>query len=163
MENQVRNYLRRLGVLPFLLLGAGLLLLGLLAINYIVNAFWPFDVARLDLVRASARGTADAAQLLEAATLEVLFAFLASVVVATTGLALPLAYYINRRFSPPPHGPAFLTVVRQAMWIGVWIAFCMWLQMNRSLGLAVAGLVAAVLAMFEILLYVRTRASNVFG
>ncbi|MDX1663083.1 MAG: hypothetical protein R3272_04770 [Candidatus Promineifilaceae bacterium] len=159
----MRNYLRRLGVLPFLLLGAGLLLLGLLAINYIVNAFWPFDVARLDLVRASARGTADAAQLLEAATLEVLFAFLASVVVATTGLALPLAYYINRRFSPPPHDPAFLTVVRQAMWIGVWIAFCMWLQMNRSLGLAVAGLVAAVLAMFEILLYVRTRASNVFG
>ena len=163
MENQVRNYLRRMGVLPYLLLGAGLVALGLMAVDHIVNAFWPFDVARLDLVRASAQGSADAAQLLEAASLEVLLAFLASVMVVTTGLMLPLAYYLNRRFGSWPHGPSFLTVVRQAMWVGVWVSFCIWLQMNRSLGLAVAGLIAAVLAMFEILLYVRTRASNVFS
>ena len=163
MENRVRNYFRRLGVLPFLLLGGGMLLLGLLALNHIFNALWPIDVARLDLVRASAEGTADAAQLLEAPAVEVLIAFLASVMVATIGLVLPLAYYLNRRFNPRVEVPPFLVVVRQAMWVGLWVAFCVWLQMNRSLGLAVAGLVGAVLAIFEILLYVRTRASNVFS
>jgi uncharacterized membrane protein (UPF0136 family) len=43
------------------------------------------------------------------------------------------------------------------MWVGSWAAFCVWLQMNRTLGLAVAILVAVVLILFEMLLQLRQR------
>jgi len=158
----MRDVVRRLGAIPFVLLGVGLVFLGLLALNHIVNNFWPFDVERLDLIRATARMQVDAAALLEAANLEILLAFLAAVMVAVTGLVLPLVYYLNKRLRASDQLPSFLLVLRQAMWVGIWVAFCVWLQMNRTLGLAVVLLVAAVLAMFEILLQVRTRASSVF-
>jgi hypothetical protein len=158
------KFVERLGVIPFLLLGLTLFVLGLLALNHIVDNWWPFDVQRLDLVRDTALDRAEAALLLEAANTEIILAFLAAVVVAATGLALPLAFFLNQRFGRPgePHtvSPAFLVVLRQSMWVGAWVAFCVWLQMNRTLGLAVAGLVAAVLALFEILLQVRTRAAH---
>lgn len=157
----MRDLVRRLGAIPFVLLGIGLLLLGLLALNQIVNNFWPFAVQRLDLVRATARGQIDAPSLLEAANLEILLAFLGTIIVMVTGLVLPLVYYLNKRFDSTSNSPSFLLVLRQSMWVGVWVAFCVWLQMNRTLGLAVALLVAAVLATFEVLLQVRTRASSI--
>jgi uncharacterized membrane protein (UPF0136 family) len=46
------------------------------------------------------------------------------------------------------------------MWVGLWFAFCAWLQMNRTLGIAIAALVAIVLLMFELLLQVRHRAEQ---
>ena len=95
-------------------------------------------------------------------------AFLAAALVATTGIVLPLAYVLNQRFGNPPApggdgstSPLFMVVLRQSMWVGLWVALCLWLQMNRALGYGVAGLVAAVLAMFELLLQVRTRAKDV--
>ena len=135
--------------MPFLLLGAELLFIGLLAMNHIVNNWWPFDVSWLDLVRATALDRADQAMLLQAANVEIVLAFLAIVLVAVTGLALPLVYVLNRRLlrsgtMPGTNAPGFLTTLRQAMWVGLWAAFCIWLQMNRVLGVAVAGLVAAV-------------------
>lgn len=157
----MRDSFERLGVFPYLLLGAGLLVLGLLATNHIVNNFWPFDVSRLDLVRASAQDQANASAMMDAANGQIVMAFLASVMVAITGLTLPLVYYANVRFDPSPEGPALIVILRQALLLGLWVAFCFWLQMNRSLGLAVAILVAAVLATFEILLQVRRRATSI--
>lgn len=160
------KYKERWGVLPILLLGSGLFILGILALTHIVNNWWPFDVSRLDLVRATALDRADPASLLEAANSEIILAFLALILVMVTGLALPLAYILNRRalrVSQRPGRPAvppFLLTLRQAMWVGLWVAFCVWLQMNRVLGLAVAGLVAAVFIMFEALLQVRTQAGE---
>lgn len=158
------GFIERLGVFPFLLLGLTLFVLGLLSLNHIVDNWWPFDVQRLDLVRDTALDQAEAALLLEAAETEIILAFLASVVVAATGLVLPLAFFLNKRFGRPGNdhtiSPAFLVVLRQSMWVGAWVAFCVWLQMNRTLGLAVAGLVATVLALFEVLLQVRTRAAG---
>jgi hypothetical protein len=154
---------QRLGVLPTLLLSAGLVALGFLALNHIVNTMWPFDVSRLELVRATAQQRVDASMLLAAADNDVLIAFLASVVVAVTGLALPVVYFLNRRFNPTYRvdPPALLMLIRQAMWAGLWAAFCVWMQMNRTLGIAVALLVAAVFVLFELLLQIRTRASAV--
>ncbi|MDX1636313.1 MAG: hypothetical protein R3280_16865 [Marinobacter sp.] len=156
------EHARRLGAIPFVLLGLGLLFLGVLALNHVVNNFWPFDVERLDLIRATARAQVDASSLLEATNLEILLAFLAAIMVAVTGLVLPLVYYLNKRLRPPEWAPSYLLVLRQAMWVGLWVAFCVWLQMNRTLGPAVILLVAAVLIIFEVLLQVRTRASSVF-
>lgn len=157
----MRESMNRLGVFPYLLLGAGLLVLGMLATNHIVNNFWPFDVTRLDLVRDAALDRASASAMLDAANGQIVLAFLASVMVAVTGLFMPLVYYANARFDPSPGSPASIVVVRQALLSGLWLAFCMWLQMNRSLTPVTALLVAAVLATFEILLQIRRRASSI--
>ena len=153
----------RLGITPYLLLGFGLLILGLMAMNHIVDNWWPFDVTRLDLVRATAIDQVDPASLMDAANTEIILAFLSAVLVAATGIALPIAYFLNRRFgrSKESLNPHFLVVLRQAMWIGFWVSFCMWLQMNRMLGIAVAILVAGVLILLELLLQIRTKATTV--
>ncbi len=154
----MNDIINRFGAIPFVLLGGSLLVIGLLAMNHIVDNFWPIDVSRLDLVRDTALDRVEATSLLQAANQEIIIAFLAGVAVAATGLVLPLAYYLNKRFGSgdPSH---YLIVFRQSMWVGAWFAFCTWLQMNRTLGWGVALLVAAVLAIFEILLQVRERAA----
>ena len=120
------------------------------------------DVGRLDLIRSTALDRANATTLLRSANLEIVFAFLAAVLITVTGLALPIAYILNRRFSRSP-SQSFLVVLRQAMWVGLWASFCTWLQMHRSLGLGVALLSAIVLVVVEMLLQVRTRAAAVSG
>jgi hypothetical protein len=146
----------RLGFLPMLLVGAALFLVGILAVNHIVNNFWPIDVARLDLIRDTAVGEAEATSLLRAANIEVILAFLAGVWIAASGLVLPLASYLNLRFGNEASSHWFVAL-RQAMWVGIWVAFCTWLQINRSLGIGVALLVAVVLVIFEVLLQIRSR------
>lgn len=150
----------RLGVVPYLLVGAGLLLVGLLALNHITENLWPIDVARLDLIRSTALDQVEATTLLRSADLEIVFAFLAAVLITVTGLVLPVAFVLNRRFGRSP-SHSFLVVLRQAMWVGLWVAFCGWLQMQRSLGLGVAALSAIVLIIVEVLLQVRNRAAVV--
>ena len=140
----------------------GLFFIGAVSLNHIVNSWWPFDVGRLDLVRATALNRADATLILESANPQIILAFLATILLAVTGLVLPLVSFLNKRFvSSQP--PTYFVVVRQSMWVGLWVAFCVWLQMNRTLGLAVAGLVAAVLVMFEALLQVRTTGGEYSG
>ena len=158
------KFFQRLGFFPVLLLGVALFLLGLLVIQYIVNAWWPFDVVRLDLVRDVAEGQAEAASILEAADTEIIFAFLGAVLITVTGLALPLAYFVNKRFSKyldhrsgKSLPPQFHVTLRQAIWVGLWASFCLWLQMNRALGVAVALLAAVVLVLVEVLLQIRAR------
>ncbi|NCF65894.1 MAG: hypothetical protein GWP61_07965 [Chloroflexi bacterium] len=159
----MKEMFERLGIIPYLILGGGLLLLGLMAMNHIVDNWWPFDVERLDLVRATALDQVDPASLMAAANKEIILAFLSAVIVSATGLALPVAYFLNWRFGTSQGGsaPHFLVVLRQAMWVGFWVSFCMWLQMNRLLGVAVAILVAGVLVLLEVLLQIRTRATKV--
>jgi hypothetical protein len=159
---------QKFGVLPSLVLGIALFLLGLLVINHIVNNWWPFDVIRLDLVRATALGHVEAASILQAANREIILAFLGATLITITGLALPLAYYVNKRFSHyldqrsgRSRPPEFHVTLRQAVWVGLWVSFCLWLQMNRALSLAVAVLVATVLILFEIMLQIRARASSI--
>jgi len=159
----MKKTFERLGIVPYLILGFGLLILGLMAMNHIIDNWWPMDVERIDLVRATALDQIDPASLMESANTEIILAFLSAVLVATTGIALPITYFLNRRFSPTPGmtSPHFLVVLRQAMFIGFWASFCLWLQMNRMLGIAVVVLVAGVLILLEILLQVRTRAARV--
>ena len=160
----MQRFVRRFGVFPVLMLSIGLVLLGALAIDRIVNTMWLFDVSRLDLARAVVLQRADSAALLAAANGEVLLAFLASIIVFFTGLAMIPMYYVNKRFNPPgfrDQPPVFLSVMRQSMFVGFWAAFCVWLQMNRTFGLAVAVLAAAVLILFELVLQIRERASAV--
>ena len=156
----MKGIMTRLSILPFLAVGIGLFLLGLISLNHIVNNFWPMDVERLDLVRDTALGQADSTLLLTTADPIVILAFLAAVMISVTGLVLPLAYILNRRFGKSPSSP-FIVVLRQAMWVGLWTAFCVWLQMHRTFGLGVAFLVAAVFVVFELMLQLRSRAAAI--
>jgi hypothetical protein len=151
--------LKSLGILPYLILGLGLTILGLLAMNHAVDNWWPFDVARLDLVRATALDQVDPAALMESVNFDIVFAFLCAVVAVGTGTALPIVYFLNKRFSGQK--PNFFVVIRQSMWVGFWVSFCLYLQMNRMFGIAIALLVAAVLILFEFIVQVRTRTSRV--
>ena len=156
----MERIVERLGFLPFLIAGLALFVVGILTINHIVNNFWPIDVERLDLIRDTAFGEAEATSLLRAANVEVIMAFLAGVWIAVTGIVLPLASFLNLRFAPESSFHWFVAL-RQSMWVGIWVAFCAWLQMNRSFGIGVAILVAAVLVMFEVLLHIRSRADQI--
>ncbi|HRN66963.1 MAG TPA: hypothetical protein PLD89_02415 [Promineifilum sp.] len=160
----MQRFVRRLGVVPVMMLSAGLFLLGVLAVDRIINTMWLFDVTRIDLARAVVQQRADAPTLLAAANGEILIAFLASVVVTFTGLGMVPIYYLNKRLNPPDlrdQPPVFLSVVRQSLFVGLWAAFCVWLQMNRTFGVAVALLAAAVLVLFEMVLQIRNRAAAV--
>jgi hypothetical protein len=148
--------------MPYFLLGLALLAMGIMALFQIADNLWPVDTTQLNLIRQIAIGEADATQLLRASNLEIVFIFLAAEMVAITGLILPLAYYLNKRFGKSDSSN-FLVILRQAMWIGIWVAACTWLQMNRTLGLGVALLVASVLVTLEVLLQVRTRAATISG
>jgi hypothetical protein len=65
--------------------------------------------------------------------------FFALIVVALTGTALPVSYFINRTFSNSLR-PG--TILREALWVGVYGATLAWLQLGRilnfSLGLWLA-------------------------
>ncbi|MFO7586065.1 MAG: hypothetical protein R6W69_15160 [Anaerolineales bacterium] len=56
--------------------------------------------------------------------------FFALIVIALTGTAMPLVYFINRTFSNSLR-PA--TVLRESIWVGVFGAALTWLQLGRIL------------------------------
>lgn len=61
-----------------------------------------------------------------------LFFFLLTI--AITGTALPFVWLLHKRFGAAP--PSVL--VRQALWVALFVSLCVWLQINRSLTLSLA-------------------------
>jgi len=51
-------------------------------------------------------------------------------IMALTGTALPIVYFLHRRFPSDPHAESNV-IVRQALWVGVYVAFLAWLQLGR--------------------------------
>lgn len=73
--------------------------------------------------------------------------------IAVTGTVLPFVRYINLRFTPvdadlPPGG----VLVRQSVWIGLFVVTCAWLQIPRVLTLPIAFFLALALAIIEVFL-----------
>ena len=50
----MKNLWLRLGVIPYFIFGVGLAVIGIMAANFIVDNWYPFDVGRLDLLRDTA-------------------------------------------------------------------------------------------------------------
>lgn len=78
-----------------------------------------------------------------------LFFFLG--VLALTGPALPVVYFLNRRFpsDPPVEG---MVILRQALWVGVYGSTIAWLQLGRVLTVGLALILAGVFVLIEFLL-----------
>ncbi len=75
---------------------------------------------------------------------------------AFTGPALPVVYFLNRRFptEPPADGGV---VLREAMWVGVYACALAWLQLGRVLNPGLVVVLAAGLLLVEFLLRLRER------
>jgi len=72
-------------------------------------------------------------------------------VMAISGIAIPIAYYLNRRFASD--SPAEKNVIiRQALWFGIYGATISWLQMGRVLNSGMAFILAAAFILIEVLL-----------
>jgi hypothetical protein len=81
-----------------------------------------------------------------------LFYFL--LVLALSGTALPLTYFLNLRFLSEP--PADGTVIsRQAIWFGIYGSLLAWLMRGRVLTLALGAVLALGFMLVEALLRVR--------
>lgn len=78
-----------------------------------------------------------------------LFFFL--IVVALTGPAILITFYLNKRFpsQPPVEG---LVIIRQALWFGVFGSTVTWLQLGRVLTPALLLIMAGVFILIEFLL-----------
>jgi hypothetical protein len=77
-------------------------------------------------------------------------------VLAITGSVLPFIAFLNRRFpSFPP--PSQFIIVRQAVWIGIFIPTLAWLQIPRVLTISQAVLLGLALILIETLLRMRER------
>ena len=77
-------------------------------------------------------------------------------VVAFSGTTLPLTAYLNFRF--PSKVPIIPGVIfRQSVWVGVYGAALIWLQIGRVLSLSLAILLALGFAVIEWLLRLRER------
>jgi hypothetical protein len=75
---------------------------------------------------------------------------------AATGTAIPIVYFLNRRFpsTPPADGSV---IIRQSIWVGVYADLLIWLQLGRVLSLALAFFIAMGLIGIEFLLRLRER------
>lgn len=81
--------------------------------------------------------------------------FFASVL-ALTGTILPLVAFLNRRFpSSPPASTG--VIMRQAIWIGIYLPALAWLRIGRVLTSSMALLIAIGLILIEWLLRLRER------
>jgi hypothetical protein len=81
--------------------------------------------------------------------------------IAVTGTVLPFVRFLNARFTPatqplPPGG----VLVRQSVWIGLFVVTCAWLQIPRVLNPPTAVIVALVFLVIEVFLRNREIASE---
>jgi hypothetical protein len=77
---------------------------------------------------------------------------------ATSGTALPFLWLLNRRFrSSNPASPKVL--LREGLFVGLYAAVCLWLQLNRALNLTLALLLALALFAIEWLLLLVERST----
>lgn len=67
---------------------------------------------------------------------------------AITGIALPFVWLLHRRFNTNQQTRTSV-LLRQGMFIGLFAAICVWLQINRSLTLGLALLLAIGLTAIE--------------
>lgn len=87
--------------------------------------------------------------------------FMVLLFIAVAGTALPFIRYLNVRFTPihrelPPGG----VIVRQSVWVSLFVVVCVWLQILRTLSLPIAFFLGLAFTVIEIFLRSREFASE---
>lgn len=85
-----------------------------------------------------------------------LWLFFLLISMAVTCTVLPFVRYFNVRLTPlhrelPPSG----VIIRQSVWVGLYVAICAWLQIPRVLSLPAATLLAIAFIGVEVFLRAR--------
>ena len=83
-----------------------------------------------------------------------LFFFLLTL--ALSGVALPIAYLLNYRFSDRSKVTGGM-IVRQAIWVGVFGDILAWLQLGRILSFSLAVIIAIGIGFIEYLIQISER------
>lgn len=83
-----------------------------------------------------------------------LFFFLTTL--TASGFAMPIVYFLNRRFMSQPPATAAV-IVREAIWFGILVDILLWLQLGRVLNVTLTGFLIAGLILIEFLLRLRER------
>ena len=153
---------RRFGLWITLVLAFALASIGGSILMQLVNNVWlvPENSPDHELVRRTVmNGTADATIIMQAADRGMLAIFLLCTLAIGMGVAMPIVYFVNKRMELTRRAvpPTFFAVLRQGLWVGLWLSFCVWLQMSRTFGLPVALLIAVVFVLFEVLFHVRQQ------
>jgi hypothetical protein len=89
--------------------------------------------------------------------------FFALIVLAATGSAVPVSYWVNNTFQTSPPADAGV-IVRESVSVGVYFALLAWLSIGRILNFSIAAWLALGLVFIEYLLRVRetsTKSENV--
>lgn len=77
-------------------------------------------------------------------------------VLAISGILLPVAAFLNRRFPTQP--PATLNaIIREAALVGIYFSALAWLQLGRVLTMPLVFLIALGLALIEFLIRLREK------
>ncbi len=75
---------------------------------------------------------------------------------AITGSVLPVVRYFNVRLTPTSQPlPSGGVIVRQSIWIGLFVVTCAWLRMPRALSPGIAFFIALAFVVVEV--FIRTR------
>jgi len=76
--------------------------------------------------------------------------------IAVTGTVIPIVRYLNVRFTPiRAELPTSGVIVRQSIWVGLFVVTCAWLQIPRALSLPMVAFLIMVFVVVEI--FLRTR------
>jgi hypothetical protein len=78
------------------------------------------------------------------------------IVLAASGLTLPIALFLNIRFPSKP-AVGMPIVLREGIWGGVFASLLAWLQLGRALTSFLAGTLAIVIILVEVLLRIWER------
>ncbi len=86
------------------------------------------------------------------------WAFFFALFIALVGTSLPLVWYLNRRFSPDPF-PGLGVLWREAVEVGIWGLFLIWLRVGRLITPFTAWTLTGAFFAVELLLrlYERSR------
>lgn len=84
------------------------------------------------------------------------WAFFALIVIALTGTALPISFFLNQRLLSNETG----VVTRQAIWVGIYFAILVWLQIGHILNFSVALWFVLGFLGVEYLIQLRERSSK---
>jgi len=80
-------------------------------------------------------------------------------IMALAGTALPIVYFLHRRFPTEPPAESNV-IVRQALWVGVYAATLAWLQLGRLVTIYVILGLAGGLIATEYFIRIREKANR---
>lgn len=81
--------------------------------------------------------------------------FFVCLYLAVTGTVLPFVRFLNMRFSSEDASPSAGIILRQSIWVGLFVVACAWLQIPRVLNPVIAFFLALSLIVIEVFLHVR--------